>query len=112
MVGGHSGARLLAARGVYRLQLVCRSNPESVPALFLQGYIAWKSGDKNSAGNFLSKIAGKKQANKAAGSTAEGDVQVKMHTDVSLLSNFIKSWDGKTGNLDAIFKNLHNHLKR
>ncbi|NIM13171.1 MAG: tetratricopeptide repeat protein [Candidatus Aminicenantes bacterium] len=96
-----------------RFAWVCRSNPRSVAGFYLRGYIAWKSGDRASARSFLSRaIQAKKQEKKPKGSTSEGDVRLKMHTEVTLFPLFFKNLDDKTGNLDKTFKALDEHLKK
>jgi tetratricopeptide (TPR) repeat protein len=96
-----------------RLKWVCRSNPRSNSGFYLLGYIAWKSGDRADARSFLSRaMQAKKQEKKPKGSTSEGDVRLKMHTDVSLLSSFFENWDGKPGNLDAAYGDLDEYLKK
>jgi tetratricopeptide (TPR) repeat protein len=96
-----------------RLAWVCRSNPRSVAGLYLRGYIAWKSGDRAGAHGFLSRVMqAQKQKKKPKGSTSEGDVRLKMHSDVSLLSSFVEDLDGKSDNLDNAYGDLDEYLKK
>lgn len=96
-----------------RLKWVCRSNPGSVAGFYLLGYIAWKSGDRASARSFLSRaMQAKKQEKKPKGSTSEGDVRLKMHTDASLLSSFFENLDDKSDNFDIAYGDLDEYLKK
>jgi tetratricopeptide (TPR) repeat protein len=96
-----------------RLAWVCRSNPRSVVGFYLRGYIAWKSGDRAGARSFLSRaMQAQKQEKKPKGSTSEGDVRLKMHTDASLLSSFVENLVYKSDNLDNAYVDLDEYLKK
>jgi tetratricopeptide (TPR) repeat protein len=95
-----------------RFDWVFRSNPRSVASLYLRAYIAWKKGSPDEVKAFLLKAqqTGQRQK-KPVGSTAEGDVQAKMHRDESLLSAFFKIPENTITNLDDVFEALDKHLK-
>jgi len=96
-----------------RFAWVCRSNPRSAAAFYLRGYIAWKSGDRVSAHDFLSRaLQTKNQDKKPEGSTSEGDVRLKMHSEASLLSSFVENLDGKSANLENAYAALDEYLKK
>jgi tetratricopeptide (TPR) repeat protein len=96
-----------------RLAWVCRSNPRSAAGFYLRGYIAWKTGDRAGARDFLSRaMQAKKQKKKPKGSTSEGDVQIKMHIDASLLSSFVENLDSKSDNLDNAYGDLDEYFKK
>jgi tetratricopeptide (TPR) repeat protein len=78
-----------------RLQWLNRTNPRAVGAYFLRGFLAWDRGDRRAAEQMLA------QAREALGpewtpegTTSEGDVREKMHTESSPLSEFWLRWDG------------------
>ncbi len=96
-----------------RLAWICRSNPHSVVGFYLRGYIAWKTGDRAGARDFLSQaMQAQKQKEKPKGSTSEGDVRLKMHSDASLLSSFVENLDGKSDNLDNAYGDLDEYFKK
>lgn len=78
-----------------RLTLACRTNARAVGGLFLLGYLAWKRGDEAGARERLvqaRRALGEKWV--PTGTTSEGDVRQKMHTDQTPLSRFWERWDG------------------
>jgi hypothetical protein len=94
-----------------RLEWVCRSNPRSTAGFYLRGYIAWMTGDSRRALELLEKADQSRAAKKAPkGGTAEGDVRVKMHTDVSLLSPHFTFPAGQSKEINQVFKTLHKYL--
>ncbi len=96
-----------------RFTWICRSNPRSIPGFLFRGYIAWRAGDRVGAQRFLHRaMETKKQEKKPKGSTGEGDVRIKMHTEVTLFPLFFKNLDGVGGNLDKTFQSLHKFLKK
>jgi tetratricopeptide (TPR) repeat protein len=96
-----------------RLAWVCRSNPRSVAGFYLRGYVAWKSGDRTRARSFLNRaIQTEEQEKKPKGSTSEGEVRLKMHSDVSLLSSFVENPGNKSANLDIVYGKLDEDLKK
>ncbi|MFQ5670040.1 MAG: FG-GAP-like repeat-containing protein [Acidobacteriota bacterium] len=95
------------------LEWSCRSNPRSVGGFFLRAFLAWERGDQAQAGSLLGQA---RQARgpgwKPAGSTAEGDVNRRLHAETSLLSSFWERWDGRTDELGAVFGGLDAYLSR
>lgn len=94
------------------LTWACRTNPKASVGFYLLGYLAWKRGDNTGATDFLrrSSHAGKKDK-RPAGSTAEGDVRIKMHSNTTLLSAFYESSNGQWDDLERTFGALDKHLK-
>lgn len=89
---------------------VCATNPRAAGAFFLRAYIAWIAGDLPTATNHL-------HATRAAlgpewqpkGSTAEGDVKQKQHSDLTPLRRFLDNWNGSERPEEA-FAKLHEEL--
>ncbi|MCP5051967.1 MAG: tetratricopeptide repeat protein, partial [bacterium] len=92
-----------------RLEQVCSSNPRSVTGLFLLGYIAWKKGESLQSRTFLTRAMEARAVDekKPEGSTSEGDVQFKMHSNESLLSGFFNT---KHNTFPLIYTNLDKEL--
>ncbi|MBI2947705.1 MAG: VCBS repeat-containing protein [Verrucomicrobia bacterium] len=95
-----------------RLAAACRTNPRAVGGFFLRAYLAWKRGDESRARELLTEARqalGKDWQPK--GSTSEGDVTKKHHTEGTPLSRFWESWDGGA-NPPGAFAPLEAHLRR
>ena len=84
-----------ASRAKQRLQWVCTTNPRSVGAWYLRGYIAWKSGYSGQARQMLQRArAARGKEWKPFGSVMEGDVHRRMHAEAAFLSPYWEQWDG------------------
>ncbi len=84
------------------LTWVCRSNPRAAGGFFLRGYIAWKRGKDGSASDLLRmthEVLGDDW--KPEGSSSEGDVLQRMHTDITPLSRFWETWKGSSDPVTA-----------
>jgi tetratricopeptide (TPR) repeat protein len=95
-----------------RLAAVCRSNPRATGAFFLRAYIAERQADRARAAALLEharKTLGEDW--KPKGTTAEGDVQRRLHDDSTPLSAFWEGWDGVAGPPRA-FAPLAAYLRR
>jgi tetratricopeptide (TPR) repeat protein len=78
-----------------RLSAACRSNPKAVGGFFLRGYLAWKRGEAAQAGKLLQETRVALGPDwQPKGSTSEGDVQRKQHTEKSPLARYWESWNG------------------
>ncbi len=94
------------------LAAVVQANARSVGALFLLGYLRWKSGDLAHAREYLERArAALGPEWKPAGSTAEGDVARAARPDTTPLSGFWEQWDG-TSRPDTAYAGLGRYLRR
>lgn len=78
-----------------RLAAACRTNPRAAGGFFLRAYLVWKRGDEPRARALLAEARqalGKDWQPK--GSTSEGDVKQKQHTEGTPLSRFWENWNG------------------
>ncbi len=78
-----------------RFSWICRTNPRAAAAFFLRGYIAWKRGNGDEARDLLERARealGPEWIPK--GTTSEGDVGEKLHSDITPLSPYLEAWDG------------------
>jgi cytochrome c-type biogenesis protein CcmH/NrfG len=94
-----------------RLAWACRTNPRAAGGFFLRGYVAWKRGDEALARDLLEKTRqalGKEWTPK--GTTSEGDVMQRLHTDMTPLSRFWEEWDGRSDPAPS-FRRLSAHLE-
>jgi len=74
----------------------CRSNPRAVGGFYLQGYLSWRSGNREQSIEFLRQAqAARGPEWKPEGSVAEGDVAQRMHREQSPLAPVWQSWDGE-----------------
>ena len=86
------------------------TNPRSTGGFYLQGYLAWKRGDKQISAGFLEKALGTRGEDwKPEGTVAEGDVAQRMHKEVSPLSIYWEQWDGGL-DPDLAFSDLDRYL--
>lgn len=79
-----------------RLATACRTNPRPAGGFFLRAFLAWKSGDRPGAEQLLGdtrQALGKDW--QPRGTTAEGDVKKKQHSESTPLSRFWESWNGQ-----------------
>jgi len=89
MRGEHAAAREHVAHAY-------RTNPRAVGAFFLGAYLAWKAGEDAEARQLLgsaSEALGPEW--KPAGTTAEGDSAHAPRVELSPLSRFWSTWDGR-----------------
>ncbi len=78
-----------------RLEWAGRTNPRAVSAFFLRGYLAWARGDEVGARELLVRAREARGDEwKPHGTTAEGDVTRRMHTEILPLSPYWGAWDG------------------
>jgi tetratricopeptide (TPR) repeat protein len=92
------------------LTAVSRSNPRSADALFLRGYIRWKQNDVAAAKVLLARCRETRGPEwKPAGTTAEGDVTRKAHTEHTPLARFVDEWGGG-GSVGAAYASLDRRL--
>ena len=78
-----------------RFEWVARTNAQPGQALFLLGYLAWKTGDAARAAELLErsrKARGKDW--KPAGASAEGETRKSMHQETTPLQDLSDAWDG------------------
>jgi len=95
-----------------RLELLLRANPQAPGGLFMLAYVSWKEDDRTRAVELLRRaVEAHTEDWKPSGAAAEGDVQNKMHRDVTPLSRFVEGWDGTT-DPDSVFPPLETHLER
>lgn len=95
-----------------RLLAVTRTNPRSVGAHFLHGYLAWKRGDRGRAGEFLAAVRESRGPDwQPKGATSEGDVRRKHHVETIPLSSFWEEWDGGS-DLERTFHRLEQRVSR
>ena len=91
--------------------LACRTNPQATGGFFLGAYIAWEQGKEGKARELLDTArATFKEEWKPKGTTSEGDVERKMHTNSTPLSEFWENWDGVSDPEEA-FAGLHARLQ-
>jgi tetratricopeptide (TPR) repeat protein len=94
-----------------RLAWACRTNPRAAGGFFLRGYVAWRRGEPALARGLLEKARqalGEEWTPK--GATSEGDVERRLHTDMTPLSRFWEEWDGRP-DPDSAFRRLDAHLR-
>ena len=90
--------------------LACRTNPRATGGFFLRAYIAWEQGKEGKARELLDKArATFREEWKPKGTTSEGDVERKMHTNFTPLSEFWENWDG-VADPEGTFAGLHARL--
>jgi tetratricopeptide (TPR) repeat protein len=93
-----------------RLARATRTNPKAVGGFFLRGYVAWKNGESADAGRYLEAAqAARGPEWKPEGTVAEGDVDGRMHREVTPLSLYWESWDG-TPDPQTAFADLDSYL--
>jgi tetratricopeptide (TPR) repeat protein len=94
-----------------QLALACRSNPRAVDGLFLGAYVAWKRDDDARARELLAAArAARGEDWKPEGTTAEGDVTVRIQREETPLAHFWREWDGDDTDLAAAFAPLVDFL--
>jgi tetratricopeptide (TPR) repeat protein len=77
------------------LAWVCQTNSRAASAFFFRGYVAWKEGDTDAATRHLERArAALGDEWVPEGTTSEGDVKQKMHTDATPLLEYFEAWDG------------------
>jgi len=94
------------------LAWVCQTNSRAAGAFFFRGYVAWKRGDADEARRLLDRARealGEEWV--PEGTTSEGDVKQKMHTDATPLLELFEAWDGST-EPSAAFAAVDAHLDR
>jgi tetratricopeptide (TPR) repeat protein len=93
-----------------RFAWVCHTNPRAVGGFYLQGYLAWKEGNREaSIAHLESAVAARGEEWKPEGAVAEGDVASRMHKEVSPLSLYWERWDGSL-DPDTAFRPLDEYL--
>ena len=71
------------------------TNPRAVGGFFLRAYIAWKRGDEAAARELLKTAHAARGPDwKPEGTSAEGDVEGRQHTEETPLSRYWEGWDG------------------
>jgi len=75
------------------LRWIQSTNPNAGDALFLLGYLSWKSGELEDARKFLQAAADVGEAWRPKGAAAEGDVKRAMHREATLLGSAHAAWD-------------------
>ena len=89
----------------------CMSNPRAVSGFFLRAYISWKQEDHSSASELLVETRNALGVEwQPQGTTAEGDVKSKQHSERSPLSEFWEHWNGES-DLSRAFAKLDEFLK-
>ena len=84
------------------LERATYTNPRAVGGFFLRGYLAWKRGDEAEAREMLEAAQVARGPDwKPEGTTAEGDVKGRQHSEKTPLSRFWEAWDGTTGSAAA-----------
>jgi tetratricopeptide (TPR) repeat protein len=93
------------------LEAATRMNPRAGNALFLQAYLAWRNGDDDGAVTLLEKARDTRGEEwTPEGTTSEGDVLHKMHSEESPLSRFWTRWNGEPDSA-ASFADLDAHVR-
>lgn len=98
-----------------------RTNPKSVSARFLLGYLAWKSGEAAAAGeHYASAIEQTKKQPPPQGVLGEGDTKragnaaMTLHSDRGLFDRFLPSlWTKRAGNvaaMNSIYKEVASYI--
>jgi len=95
-----------------RLDHVLRSNPGSVPALYLRGFLDLEEGREPEARAKLERAARARQAEaKKRGASEEGEVRKRMHREATPLTPVWEDWDGSTDTRQA-YRRLEEVLGR
>jgi hypothetical protein len=98
------------ARAEDRLGAACATNPRASGGWFLLGYLRWKRGDAPGAVDLLKRTRTTLGPDwKPRGATAEGDVKVQAHEDLTPLARFLNGWNGSERPAEA-FADLDRHL--
>ncbi len=90
-------------------ELATRTNPNAVGGFFLLGYLSWKAGEPEADAWLERALQARGEDWKPEGAVAEGDVASQMHREVTPLSDFWESWDGRLESAD-VFAALDRHL--
>lgn len=78
------------------LSYACISNPRSINGFFLRAYLSWKQDDFSTASEHLKEARNALGAElQPLGTTAEGDVKSKQHSERTPLSEFWEQWNGE-----------------
>jgi uncharacterized membrane-anchored protein len=104
-----------APRAEEVLTLVNRTNPRAVGGFFLRAYLAHRRGDEAAAIELLRAAhAARGPEWKPEGTVAEGDVEARMHRDMSPLADSWRAWDGTVDAADpgTAFVGLERALAR
>lgn len=104
-----------APRAEEVLTLVNRTNPRAVGGFFLRAYLAHRRGDEAAAIELLRAAhAARGPEWKPEGTVAEGDVEARMHRDMSPLADSWRAWDGTVDPTDpgTAFVELERALAR
>ena len=111
LLGEISLLRGRTAEAGRQFALACRSNPRAVDGLFLGAFVAWRGGDDARARELLAAArAARGEDWKPEGTTAEGDVTVRIQREETPLAVYWRRWDGESESLAAAFAPIVDYL--